>query len=101
MGAMLPLLLIFICGVAVGALAMSWIHHSSNQTDAWNKETVLKWKKELNLSEVQQRELETTLDDFGKYYRNVVSDAKERIMGILNEDQRQKFEHILHDKRKS
>ena len=103
-GAMLPLLLIFICGVAVGALAMSFvihgtIHRNANPADSWNKVTVLKWKKELNLTEVQQRELKTTLDDFQKYYDNVLTDGKDRILAILDESQRRKFDRMLQERR--
>ncbi len=102
--AMLPLLLIFLCGITVGALAMSFFHNTLHSpptpADSWNKATVLKWKKELNLTSVQQRELETTLDDFSKYYDNVLADGKTRIMDILNAEQRQKFERMLLERRK-
>jgi len=104
--AMLPLLLVFLCGITVGALAMSFFHNTLHKprtvtaVESWNKETVLKWKKELNLREGQQRELETTLDDFAKYYDNVLADGKTRIMGILDDEQKRKFEHMLLEHRK-
>jgi len=101
---MLPLLLVFLCGITVGALAMSFfhntLHHVTTPADSWNKATVLKWNKELNLSVEQQSQLETTLDDFSRYYDNVLADGKTRIMAILNEKQRQKFEHMLLERRK-
>ena len=103
--AMLPLLLVFLCGIAVGALAMSFVIHSTlhrtvTPAEDWNKQTVLKWKKELNLSNAQQRELEMLLDDFGKYYDHVLADGKTRIMAILDEPQRRKLEHLLQERRK-
>ena len=39
------------------------------------------------------------LDDFGVYYRNVLSDGKARILRILNEDQKRKFEKLLEEQR--
>jgi len=103
--AMLPLLLLFLCGVTVGALAMSFVihstlHHGSDQTDSWNRITLLEWKKELNLTDAQQKQLELELDDFSKYYDHVLGDAKSRILLILNDTQRQKFERMLKERRK-
>ncbi len=98
--AMLPLLLVFICGIAVGALAMSWKHHGPSPSDTWNKVTVLQWTKELNLSEHQKHELETILDDFAKYYDNVLADGKDRILSILDDGQKRKFERMLQERHK-
>jgi hypothetical protein len=45
--------------------------------------------------------MESILDDFSTYYRNVVADGKSRIMQILNDDQRRKFEQMLAERQKS
>ncbi len=104
--AMLPLLLVFLCGITVGALAMSFFHNTLHRpptitaVDSRTKSTVLRWKKELNLRPDQERELETTLDDFAKYYDNVLADGKTRIMGILDDEQKRKFDRLLGEHRK-
>ena len=76
------------------------LHKAAATADKWNRATVLKWKDDLNLTQSQQHELETTLDDLHKYYDNVLSDGKDRILAILNEQQRQKFERMLQEKHK-
>jgi len=35
------------------------------------------------------------LNDFWQYYRTVLSDSKQRVEQLLNEEQRQKFERLL------
>jgi DNA-directed RNA polymerase sigma subunit (sigma70/sigma32) len=52
-------------------------------------------KKELDLTPVQVEQMETILDDFAKYYTTVLSDGKSRILQILNDDQKKKFEKML------
>ena len=59
--------------------------------------TLEKWKKDLDLTPEQTAEIELVLDDFTMYYRNVVSEGKVRIMKILNDEQRQKFQKLLDD----
>ncbi len=54
-------------------------------------------KRELNLTPVQQEQMESILNDFWQYYRTVLSDSKTKVEQILNEEQRKKFEHILQD----
>ena len=54
-------------------------------------------KKELNLTPVQQEQMESILNDFWQYYRTVLSDSKTKVEQILNEEQRKKFEHILQE----
>ena len=66
-------------------------------TDAGKAFSLQKLKKELNLNEEQVKDLETILDDFGMYYRNVLSDGKNRVLKILNDDQKKKFEKMLGD----
>ena len=79
---------------------MSLFHHRTTQDERINKLTVLEWSKELKLTEAQQRELEVTLDDLHRYYVNVVADGKDRIMAILDDDQKSKFDRMMKEKRK-
>jgi len=58
-----------------------------------------RWKRDLNLSPEQTQEMTVILDDFGLYYRNVLSDGKARILRILSEDQKRKFDKLLEEQR--
>ena len=75
---------------------------------AWNEAgreiTLQKFKKELNLSPHQTEELERILDDFMTYYQyaqaqmeDVRATGKGRILRILQEDQKVKFEKMMTD----
>jgi uncharacterized membrane-anchored protein YhcB (DUF1043 family) len=103
--AMLPLLLVFLCGVTVGALAMSLGLHRTlhRQPSAWTENgkpiALARWKQELDLNDNQTKELETILDDFSKYYDNVLADGNTRILQILDEKQKVRFERMLRDHR--
>ena len=98
--AILPLILVFLCGVTVGALTMSLgIHRTLHRIPTWSESskpvTLERWKKELNLTDEQTRQMETILDDFSKYYDNVLADGNTRILQILNDEQKKKFEQML------
>ena len=54
--------------------------------------------RDLDLTPAQTEQMETILDDFAKYYRTVLSDGKSRILQILNEEQKRKFEKVLQEK---
>jgi hypothetical protein len=102
--AILPLILVFLCGVSVGALAMSLgIHRSMHSAplsaDAQNAVTVQRWKRELNLTGEQSAQIEQILDDFSKYYDNVLADGNTRILQILDGNQRAKFQQMLKERR--
>jgi uncharacterized membrane-anchored protein YhcB (DUF1043 family) len=102
--AILPLVLVFLCGVTVGALAMSLgvhqsLHRTASTAEARNVMTVERWKKELNLTDDQSAKIESILDDFSKYYDNVLADGNTRILQILNDQQRQKFQKIIKERR--
>lgn len=58
-----------------------------------------RWKKELDLTPEQSQEMASILDDFGTYYRNILSDGKARILRILNDDQKRKFDKLLEEQR--
>jgi uncharacterized membrane-anchored protein YhcB (DUF1043 family) len=102
--AILPLVLVFLCGVTVGALAMSLGVHSklhANQMTAAGRNTITleRWKRELNLTDAQSAQIEQMLDDFSKYYDNVLADGNTRILQILDDKQKLKFQQMVKERR--
>ena len=97
--------LVFLTGAIAGAVAMSlgphrWIHRSVPFWTEGGKEVWLqRWKKDLNLTPEQSQEMTVILDDFGLYYQNVLRDGKARILRILNDDQKRKFDKLLEEQR--
>ena len=107
----LTLSLIFLCGAIAGAVANGrFSHHglnfSSKSNLSWReggKEIALqRFKKELDLTSTQAEQVETILDDFMMYYQmlqsqmdEVRASGKVRILRVLNEEQRRKFEKML------
>ena len=97
--------LVFLAGAIAGAVAMNlgahkWMHRSAPFYTEGGKEVWLqRWKKDLSLTPEQSQEMAVILDDFGMYYRNVLSDGKARILRILNEDQKRKFDKLLDEQR--
>jgi|YelNatPaOPRAMG01_1025707.scaffolds.fasta_scaffold209040_2 hypothetical protein len=107
----LTLLIVFLCGASAGMLGMALGQHRvarASQQPLWkepNKEISLEhFKKELDLSPAQTQQLETILDDFFTYYHtlqaqldDVRASGKQRIMRVLDENQKRKFEKMLAD----
>ena len=97
--------LVFLAGAIAGGVAMNlgahkWMHRSAPFYTEGGKEVWLqRWKKDLSLTPEQSQEMAVILDDFGIYYRNVLSDGKARILRILNEDQKRKFDKLLDEQR--
>jgi hypothetical protein len=103
---LLPLFIVFLCGLIAGSLgAHRWMHHSPPQP-SWKesgKEIALeRFKKELNLTAAQSEQLETILDDFFTYYHtlqaqldDVRASGKQRIVRVLNEEQKRRFEKLM------
>ena len=97
--------LIFLAGALAGALAMNlgahkYMHRSAPFYTEGGKEVWLqRWKKDLALTPEQSQEMAIILDDFGMYYRNVLSDGKARILRILNDDQKRKSDKLLEEQR--
>ena len=52
-------------------------------------------QKELDLTPAQSEQMQSILNDFWQYYRTVLSDSKQRVEQLLNEQQRKKFEQLL------
>ena len=102
---MAPVALIFLAGVIAGAVAMNlgahrWLHRSAPFYTEGGKEISLqRWKRDLDLTPEQSQQMTVILDDFAMYYRNVLSDGKSRILRILNEDQKRKFDRLLAEQR--
>jgi hypothetical protein len=103
------LCVIFLCGAAVGAAITSSVLHarmSSNppSINAAQRAGVQRLKTELNLSPEQESTVMKVLDDYGKYYQNIEDEredvaehGKQRILGVLNEQQRKRFLELLKD----
>lgn len=91
--------LVFFAGAVAGAIARDYARSYSRTapfyTEAGKEISLRKWRRELNLSAQQTQEIERILDDFGMYYRNVVGEGKARILKILDESQRKKFDQLL------
>lgn len=98
--------LVFLTGAVCGAFFMDlgahrWVRRSAPfWTEAGKAISLEKWKRDLDLTPEQTRQIESILDDFGMYYRNVMSDGKSRILKILNEEQRKKFDRLLGEAQK-
>jgi uncharacterized membrane protein len=93
------LLLVFLCGAAAGALVMDrGVHRTripSFETPAGKALYFERMQRELNLTPAQAEQMQSVLNDFWQYYRTVLSDGKQRVEALLNEEQRQKFEKML------
>ena len=106
------LLLVFLCGSAAGALLMKKTSvASAAPAPAWKANgrevTVQRFKSELKLNPKQTSELELVLDDFMKYYQTlqaqmdeVRASGKERILGVLDDSQKEKFNQMMGDLQK-
>jgi uncharacterized membrane protein len=95
----LALLLVFLCGAAAGALVMDFgVHRTripSFETPAGKALYFERMQRELNLTPAQSEQMQSVLNDFWQYYRTVLSDGKQRVEALLNEEQRVKFEKML------
>ena len=107
------LVLVFLAGGAVGALTMQMglhekLHRTVSAASApvrkapTNDALVQRFKTELNLSGDQTDKIAMVLEDYRQYYQSledqledVRSTGKTRIMQILDEQQRAKFEKIM------
>jgi hypothetical protein len=102
--------LVFFAGALVGVLAMRvGTHPTTEPSSAYytidgRKVSVEQLAKQLELSPTQAQQLETILDDFVMYVQmlqsqmdDVRANGKARILSILDEKQRTKFERMLGD----
>jgi Spy/CpxP family protein refolding chaperone len=101
--AIVSLVLVFLCGVALGAVVMSVSGHAGLHATAHGAApvaaglsmSVTEWKQQLDLTDDQTVQLTSILDDFSHYYDNVLADGNSRIVQILKPEQRRKFEQML------
>jgi hypothetical protein len=96
----LVLTLVFLSGALVGAVALDFGIHNRQRPPAFEtpQGRALYFdhlKKELDLTPVQAEQMESILNDFWQYYRSVLTDSKQRVEQLLNEQQRVKFERLL------
>lgn len=102
--AIVSFILVFLCGAVFGAVVMSVSGHgglhAAQPAASGFSMSVSDWKKQLDLSEEQTVQLTSILDDFSRYYDNVLADGNSRIMQILNPEQRRRFEQMLHDRKR-
>ena len=106
------LVVVFLAGAAVGALAMQLgLHEKLHRTAAAAskpvplaaKDAVLqRFKTELNLTSAQTQQMSSILDDYRHYYQSLQDQlddiralGKMRIVQILDDAQRQKFEKMM------
>lgn len=109
------LVVVFLAGAVTGMLGMRYgLHDQLHQTVAAGdgRDAVLdRFRDELKLSDDQAVKLAEVLNDYGHYYKSVEdqmrelhlreqiedlrSTGKSRIMEILNDEQRKKFEKMM------
>lgn len=95
----IALALVFLCGAASGALVMDRVVHRNRvpsfETPAGKALYFDRIQRELNLTPAQSEQMQSVLNDFWQYYRTVLSDGKQRVEALLNDEQRAKFEKML------
>jgi hypothetical protein len=107
------LAVVFLCGVAVGAaVTRTYLHarlatepeqHAIEQARRFGLQHLT---TELNLTPNQERAITRVLDDYGKYYENledqrddVAKMGRQRILDILTDKQKDRFNKIFAEKR--
>ena len=104
------LLLVFACGSLSGAIVYRFAHahivRAQPDPISWGQKAAFlaKAQKDLNLTQEQTLQMSRVLDDYKMYYQNLQEQLEEvratgkgRILQILDEQQRQKFEKLLAD----
>ncbi len=104
------LIFVFLSGAVVGAMSMRFgfapeRHRPGPYWREGGREISLqRFRTELNLDQDQSKQIEGVLDDFVKYYQtlqeqmdDVRATGKERILRILHDDQKVKFERMMND----
>jgi hypothetical protein len=94
------LVLVFLSGAVVGALALDLGVHNRQRPFTFDSPQAKAlyfdhMQKELNLTPAQSEQMQSVLNDFWQYYRTVLSDGKQRVEQLLDEEQRKKFERLL------
>ena len=103
---MVSMMLVFLVGAVAGALAMNFgpmhrgLHGRAFWTDPGKDISIHRLQKELDLTSEQTEQLKTVLDDFSRYYQDVLATGKTSIYKILNDDQKRKFDQLLNQSQK-
>jgi Spy/CpxP family protein refolding chaperone len=95
--------LVFLCGAAAGAVAMSFgahqrLHQPAFDTAAGKSAYFARIQRELDLTPAQAQQMQSILNDLWKYYQVVITDSRTRVEQVLTEEQRKKFERILQER---
>ncbi len=97
--------LIFVCGMAVGGVGMRL--YDKHESVAWDlaqekQMAVEHFTQELDLNQEQARAIEAILDEFIMQQADLMAQFRtsrlsghDRILQILNDDQRQRFQQVL------
>jgi hypothetical protein len=98
------LVLVFLCGAAVGTLVIDTRLHDRMRPPAFDTPAgkalnFERLRKELDLTASQAEQVESILEDEWKYYRMVLTDSKSRVEQVLTKEQREKFERVLQQQR--
>ena len=104
-GIAFTLVLVFLVGAVAGALAMNLgvhkrLHRVPFWTDPGKQVSLQRLQKELDLTPDQTDQLKTALDDFSRYYQDVLAIGKTSIYRILNEQQKHKFDQLMNEAQK-
>ena len=95
------LVVAFLCGAAAGAIGMKnyafRMAHKGFVAVERKKMTLERWRDALNLTPEQTEKIGGILDDFDKYYDNVVGEGHERILQVLTPEQQRKFEKMVRE----
>src|SRR6266404_608807 len=104
------LMLVFLAGAGAGALSMRLglhdkLHRSAAANSQMSREAVLSnFRTKLDLSGEQAQQIGLVLEDYRLYYQSLQdqlddlrSTGKNRILAVLNPDQREKFEKMMAD----
>ena len=105
------LMVVFLAGAATGAASMQLgLHRILHRTPVsrpapQGREAILnQFKTQLELSEPQAEKLALVLDDYRQYYQSLQDQlddlratGKNRILAILDDGQKQKFEKMMTD----
>src|SRR5215469_4819087 len=98
--AIISLLLVFLCGAGLGAVAMSYwtqrqVVHTVRTGGAGMNMSVDELKQQLNLTDEQTRQMTSLLDDLSHYYDEVLSFGSAKIMNLLNDDQKARYKELI------
>ncbi len=104
--AIVSFVLVFLCGVVLGAVVMSFSGHANLHGTSplaaglGTPVSIREWKEQLDLTDQQTVQLNSVLDDVFRYYDNVLADGNSRIMEILNPEQQRKYRELIAAHRK-